>query len=230
MARPNPSSRSRSRDPEPARASPAPTGTASSGGKPSVAFTSIEGLRAWLASHHAGVDELVIRCFKTHASRQGVTYRQALDEALCFGWIDGVRHALDADSFTVRFTPRRSKSIWSAVNIRRAGELESEGRMRAAGLAAFHGRDAAYTKRYSFESKPVALGPAFEKKFRARRGAWEYFEAQAPWYRRTSSFWVMSAKREATRLARLEVLISHSAEGKPIPLLDRTPVRGTKPR
>ena len=185
--------------------------------------------RAWLEQNHQTTTELLVRCYKTRAKDKGLTYRQALDEALCFGWIDGVRRAVDNDSFSVRFTPRKPKSKWSAVNIERATELQAEGRMHPAGEAAFAARDAATPKRYSYESRPAKLDARSLAKLRANKRAWVFFQAQPPWYRRTSSFWVMEAKREETRERRLAELIARSAKGEPIKLLDRRPpVAGTK--
>ena len=132
-----------------------------------------------------------MRLFKIHARDRGMGYAEALDEALCFGWIDGVRHAFDEDSFSVRFTPRKPGSQWSLVNIRHATRLEAEGRMRPAGLAAFHARDRDDLRRYSFESRAVELNAPFTRKLRASRKAWAFFQAQPPWYRRASSSWVM---------------------------------------
>jgi len=193
-----------------------------------VAFRAAADFRAWLARHHASETELVVRLFKVHAAARGMTYKGALDEALCFGWIDGVRRSLDDDSFSIRFTPRRARSIWSAVNIRRVGELEAEGRMRPPGQAAFRARTEERSRLYSFESKPVELAAPYARKFRARKRAWAYFKSRPPWYRRTSQFWVMSAKQEETRERRLEVLIACSDRQTTIPLLTRTPAAGAK--
>jgi uncharacterized protein YdeI (YjbR/CyaY-like superfamily) len=189
------------------------------------AFASQREFRKWLQANHASTRELVVRCYKVHAREKGLTYREALDEALCFGWIDGVRRSADGDSFTTRFTPRKPRSKWSAINIRRAKELEAEGRMHEAGLRAFAARDAGSSKRYSFEEKPSQLDPASLKAFRTNRRAWMFFRAQAPWYQRTSIFWVMDAKKEETRARRLAELIAHSARGEPIKVLDRRPRR-----
>src|SRR5687767_2971941 len=156
-----------------------------------AAFPSQQAFRTWLARHHKTASELVVRCRKAHAKQKGLTYAQAVDEALCFGWIDGVRRSVDAGSFSVRFSPRKPKSIWSAVNIRKATELEAAGRMRAAGRAAFAAREERSSKRYSYESKAGALDPVFEGELKRNRGAWEFFQSQSPWYRRTSVFWVM---------------------------------------
>ena len=163
--------------------------------------------RAWLTKHHRTTTELVVRIFKTHAADRGLTYAQALDEALCYGWIDGVRRRVDEDSFSIRFTPRKSRSIWSNVNVRHVGRLIEAGRMTKAGMAAFEAREAGRTGIYSFEQPPKTLDPSYSRTFRANAAAWTYFQEQPPWYRRTTSFWVMSAKREETRAKRLAALI-----------------------
>jgi uncharacterized protein YdeI (YjbR/CyaY-like superfamily) len=182
--------------------------------------------RSWLVKNHATVSELYVRCAKV-ATGRGLTYRQALDEALCIGWIDGVRHALDATSFSVRFSPRKAKSAWSAVNIRRYRELDAEGRVRPQGKAAF---EAGVKSRYSFESRPQALSPAFVRRFRAHARAWSFFDAQAPWYRRTCSFWVMSAKQPETRERRLARLIALSERGEGVPPLKTKAVKSPGPK
>ncbi len=172
-----------------------------------------------------------MRIWKTRARDRGLGYAQALDEALCFGWIDGVRRALDADSFTIRFSPRKPRSIWSGINIRHVRRLEAEGRMRPAGRAAFRARDPKRSRIYSFESRFRGLPAPFRKRLRAEAAAWAFFTAQAPWYRRTASFWVMSAKREETRERRLAQLIECSAAGRPIAIfagLRMRPVGGSR--
>jgi uncharacterized protein YdeI (YjbR/CyaY-like superfamily) len=181
----------------------------------SRAFTGPAAFRAWLLENHATATELCVRCSKAHVAG-GLTYRQALDEALCLGWIDGVRHSVDAVSFSVRFTPRRPRSAWSTININRFQELRAEGRVKPAGLSAF---EAKVKSRYSFESRPQALATAYLRTFRSNARAWAFFEAQAPWYRRTCSFWVMSAKQPETRERRLAQLISRSARGEGVPPL-----------
>lgn len=181
--------------------------------------------RAWLEQNGATTRELFVRCSKVQAKGGGLSYRQALDEALCLGWIDGVRHALDATSFSVRFTPRKPRSAWSTVNVRRFRELQSEARVGPAGLAAFEAR---VKSQYSFESRPRALAPALLRTFRARPKAWRFFSAQPPWYRRTCSFYVMSAKKPETRARRLAVLISHSERGRGIPPLKLPSTRAAR--
>lgn len=184
------------------------------------AFRTREACRAWLERNHATGRELVLRCFKVHAKHRGIGYREGLDEGLCFGWIDGIRRALDKDSFTVRFTPRKPRSIWSRVNIKRFKELVAEKRVRPAGFAAFRKWDQKAAP-YSFQSKPVKLSTTYLKRLRANWAAWAFFSAQAPWYRRTVSFFVMSAKRPETRDSRFALVLECSARGRRIPQLAR---------
>ena len=167
-----------------------------------------------------------MRLYKAHAAARGMTYPQALDEALCFGWIDGVRHGLDDESFTIRFSPRKPRSIWSRVNVAHVQRLIRDGRMEKPGLAAFQARSDERTGVYSFERAPVSLAPALERRLKAVPAAWRHFSAQAPWYRRTTLHWIMSAKREETRLKRLAVLIDCSKQGLRIPALRREPAKG----
>jgi uncharacterized protein YdeI (YjbR/CyaY-like superfamily) len=184
-------------------------------------FKTPAALRAWLRRNHATAGELILRCARTHAAAQGITYPQALDEALCYGWIDGVRHRVDTDSFSVRFSPRKARSVWSRLNVTHARRLIRTGRMARPGLAAFRAREERRTGLYSFERPPARLAPAYGRLFRADEGAWSYFQAQSPSYRRTSIHWVLSARREETRARRLGILIECSARGKRIPQLAR---------
>jgi uncharacterized protein YdeI (YjbR/CyaY-like superfamily) len=183
-------------------------------------FRSAGEFRAWLARHHGSAAELWVGFHKKTSGRGGITYGEALDEALCVGWIDGVRKSLDATRYTIRFTPRKPRSGWSAVNIRHVNRLMAEGRMRPSGLDAFERRD---PKRagYSFEERPRRLPPALAKRFRADTHAWAFFQAQPPSYRRTALFWVLSAKKEETRERRLTTLIACSAKEARIPPLAR---------
>ena len=173
--------------------------------------------RTWLDRHHATHRELLVGFHKVGTGKPSITYPQALDAALCFGWIDGLRRSLDADSYTIRFTPRKRDSIWSAVNVRHVARLQAEGLMQPAGLKAFRERDRTKAKLYSFENRPRRLEAAYAQKFKANRRAWAWFEAQAPWYRRSAAWWVMSAKREETRARRLAALIANSAKGAKAP-------------
>lgn len=169
--------------------------------------------RAWLEKNYAGETEKLVGFYKAKSGKAGITYKEALDEALCFGWIDGVRKGLDDARWTIRFTPRKTKSIWSQVNLKRAKELEAAGQMHEAGLAAFHGRDEKLTNRYSFENPDRGLDAAHEKLFRANKRAWEWFCSAAPSYQKTARFWVNGAKQEGTRAKRLEMLIRDSEQG-----------------
>ena len=179
-------------------------------------FKSASHLRRWLEKNHAVSSELWLGMYKKASGKGGVTYKDALDESLCFGWIDGVRKRLNEESFVQRFTPRRTGSYWSAVNVRRARELIEGGRMHAAGRAAFERRDAARTERYSFERQNVTLDAAAERQFRANAKAWAFFQSDAPWYRKVVTHWVSSAKRPETRQRRLETLIRDAAAGRRI--------------
>lgn len=191
-------------------------------------FRTQQHFRLWLEKNHASEVELVLRCFKVHAKHRGIGYREGLDEALCFGWIDGVRRGLDADSFTVRFTPRKPRSNWSSVNIKRASELEAEGRMHAAGLKAFRARDASKKAPYSFEHRPRSFDADLEQRFRANEKAWAFYQAQPPGYRKVTTFWVMEAKRPETRLRRLDQLMKFSAARERVPLLAGRDARGKR--
>jgi uncharacterized protein YdeI (YjbR/CyaY-like superfamily) len=179
-------------------------------------FFAIAGdFRAWLEKHHASATELVVGFHKKHTGRASMTWTESVREALCYGWIDGIRRSLGDDSYTIRFTPRKPGSNWSSRNVRHVEELIREGRMAPAGLAAFEARRPDRTGVYSFEQRHTArLEPAQEKQFRANSGAWKFFESQPPSYRRTAVYWVVSAKREETRSRRLAMLIEDSAAGR----------------
>lgn len=181
-------------------------------------FESASHFRLWLARHGARASELLVG-FRRKAAGRGLTYREALDEALAFGWIDGVRRRIDEASYSIRFTPRRPGSIWSAVNIARATALEREGRMMPAGLHAFRGRDEGQTRKYSYENEAAALSPDLAARLRANAGAAAFFDAQPPGYRRIATYWIMSAKKSETRQRRLAHLIDRSAAGARIDLL-----------
>jgi uncharacterized protein YdeI (YjbR/CyaY-like superfamily) len=184
-------------------------------------FATPEEFRAWLEEHHASAKELWVGFHKKSTGKPSITWPEAVDQALCFGWIDGIRKSVDSDSYMNRFTPRRPRSNWSAVNIARVKELTAAGLMRPAGIAAFEKRTEENSAVYSYEQKDVQLGEEYERQFRANRAAWTYFQAQPPWYRRTASRWVTGAKREETRRKRLAALIEDSAHGRTIPPLTR---------
>jgi uncharacterized protein YdeI (YjbR/CyaY-like superfamily) len=179
-----------------------------------VHFSSSEEFRKWLAKNHAAATELFVGFYKTTSGKKGATYAQALDEALCFGWIDGVRRSIDLDSYMIRFTPRKPKSIWSLVNVRHVGRLQKAGKMAEPGLKAFALREKQRTGIYSFEQKRPGLSAKFKKLFRANAAAWEFFVKQAPWYQRTAGYWVSSAKQQETRLRRFAKLVEVSANGQ----------------
>lgn len=176
--------------------------------------------RAWLMKNHDKATEQVVGFHKADSDEKGITYKEALDEALSFGWIDAVRKGGET-TWSIRFTPRKPKSIWSAVNIKRIEELKAAGKVHAAGLAAYEGRDLKQQKKYSFENKDAKLSPAFAKKFRADKKAWANFEKMPPSYKHPAIWWVVSAKQEATRERRLATLIADSAAGRKVKHLTR---------
>ncbi len=169
--------------------------------------------RAWLEAHHDQASELWVGFYKKGSGVPSITWPESVDEALCFGWIDGIRKSLDEERYVIRFTPRKPKSNWSNVNIKRVAELTKLGRMTPAGLKAFEERD---TKRdYSYEeTRSRSFTPEQEKTFRANKKAWTFFEQQPPGYRKTLIYWVTSAKKEETQKARLEKLIAECAAGR----------------
>ncbi|HSY53798.1 MAG TPA: YdeI/OmpD-associated family protein [Opitutaceae bacterium] len=179
-----------------------------------IHFASAADFRRWLEHNHATTTELWVGFYRKDSGKGGLTYPEALDEALCFGWIDGIRKKAGADRYTSRFTPRKSSSIWSLVNLRHVGRLTAAGKMHASGLKAFAARLAHRTGVYAFEQKPQKLPAAYEKKFRANKKAWGFFTTQAPWYQRTAIHKVISPKQEATRLRWLNLLIADSAGGR----------------
>ncbi|HEY2961325.1 MAG TPA: YdeI/OmpD-associated family protein [Pyrinomonadaceae bacterium] len=182
-------------------------------------FTSQEQFRQWLEKNHSSATELLVGFHKKGSGKKSITYPEALDEALCFGWIDGVRRNLDETSYTIRFTPRKPRSIWSLVNVRHVERLQKDGRMHAAGLATFAQRDPKRTGIYSFENRPRELSPDYQNEFGKNKTAWQFFESQPPGYKRTVSFWVMGAKREETRIRRLQQLIASSARGERVGII-----------
>jgi uncharacterized protein YdeI (YjbR/CyaY-like superfamily) len=183
-------------------------------------FKSQNEWRKWLEKNHAAAAELLVGFHKTKTSNGGLTYKQALDEALAFGWIDAVRFGGTA-TWSIRFTRRKPKSIWSAINIRRIAELKAEGRMHAAGLAAYEGRDPERQKKYSHENRDRTLAPAQLKLFRANKAAWTNFRKMPPSYQHPAIWWVVSAQKEETRQRRLATLISDSEAGRKIKLMRR---------
>ena len=186
--------------------------------------------RRWLEAHHATSRELLVGFHKKRTGKRSLTWPESVDEALCFGWIDGVRRSLGEASYVIRFTPRKAKSVWSAVNIRRMEALLPQGRVSPAGRRAFAARDEERSKIYSYERRRAArLDSASEKALRTDRAAWRFFQAQPPWYRRTASWWVTSAKKEETRQRRLRTLVECSARGEAIRELRRPGAKAQGP-
>ena len=179
-------------------------------------FRSAEAFRTWLAANSSRARELWVGFYKKASGKGGLTYKEAVDEALCHGWIDGIKKRVDEDSYTHRFTPRTATSIWSVVNLKRMQELLASGRVAAAGRDVYERRDPARTHRYSYEKAPAAFEGALARRFKANKAAWTYFQAQPEGYRKLVTQWVTGAVKEETRLRRLDVVIRDSAEGKRI--------------
>ena len=183
-------------------------------------FATPNEFRAWLEENHDSESEVVVGFHKKHTGLPSLTWTESVREALCFGWIDGVRRRIDNDSYAIRFTPRKPGSNWSVVNVRHVEELTRAGRMHPAGIEAFEARTPERTGVYTYENRHQAkLGPEQEERFRANKQAWEFFQAQPPGYRQTAIFWIVSAKREETRARRLATLIDDSAHQRRIGLL-----------
>jgi uncharacterized protein YdeI (YjbR/CyaY-like superfamily) len=173
--------------------------------------------RAWLAKNHTTATEIGVVLYRKASGKPTMTWSEAVDQALCFGWIDGIARRLDETSRVQRFTPRKPKSNWSAINIAKVKQLKARGQMMPAGLAAFARRDEARSAVYSYENRHLAaLDPERDAAFRANAEAWEFFTKQPPSYRQTSIYWVMNAKRDETRTKRLEQLIEASAHARRI--------------
>jgi uncharacterized protein YdeI (YjbR/CyaY-like superfamily) len=175
-------------------------------------FKTSSDFRKWFEKRHAAVDELLVGLYKKDSGNLSITWPQSVDEALCFGWIDGIRKRVDDVSYTIRFTPRRKGSIWSAVNIKRAGELIDQGLMQPAGLKAFQARKENRSGIYAYEQRLPQLPDPYQRQLRRNGAARKFFEAQSAWYRKQASWWVVSAKKEETRLKRLGKLIEESAQ------------------
>ncbi|PJZ75935.1 YdeI/OmpD-associated family protein [Leptospira neocaledonica] len=175
--------------------------------------------RTWLSKNYKKESELLLGFYKTKSFKKGISYGEAVDQALCFGWIDGIRKNIDEESYSARFTPRKVGSIWSKVNTKRIQELIQEGLVQESGLQAFHS-EKKKTAQYSFEQEKIELPSIYKKQFQKNTKAWEYFSNQAPYYQRTAIWWVISPKREETRLKRLDILISDSQSQKRIDALN----------
>lgn len=186
-------------------------------------FRSAAMLRRWLAANHAKASELWVGFYRKGSGKGGITYSEALDEALCYGWIDGLRKKLDDERFMQRFSPRKPRSVWSAVNIERVRKLTESGRMAQPGAAIFAARDPARSGIYSFERESAEFPADLKKRFRDVPDAWNFFQSQPPYYRKMATWWVISARKDETRARRLQQLIDDSAHGRRLAPL--TPAR-----
>lgn len=184
-------------------------------------FKTAESLHKWLKVNHKKKDELVIGFYKVSSGKKGITPEEALNEMLCFGWIDGIRHKIDDESYQNRYTPRRTNSIWSQVNIKKVKALIKQNRMQPAGMEAYNSISAKRVNKYSFEQTDIKLRTEYEKAFKKDKKAWEFFQSQPPSYRKPAIWWVVSAKQEETQKRRLSTLIKDSREGLRIKELRR---------
>ena len=188
-----------------------------------VFFETPAQLRAWFEANHDSATELWLGYHNKRSGRASVTWQEVVDQELCFGWIDSVRYSLDDVRSAQRITPRRKRSVWSAINIKRFAELDRMGLVHPSGRAAFEKRDEARSRIYSYENRSREFDQASEAAFRKRKAAWKFFEAQAPSYRRTVAYWVMTAKREETKKRRLHKVIEHSGNGERLPQFQPRP-------
>jgi uncharacterized protein YdeI (YjbR/CyaY-like superfamily) len=186
-------------------------------------FATPKDFRKWLEKNHDKETELSVGFYKKGSGKQSITWPESVDQALCFGWIDGIRHRIDDEAYKIRFTPRKPRSIWSAVNIKRMDELIEAGLVSPAGLAAFEKRDEKRSRIYAYEREQVRLTPENRAKFKKNEKAWEFFQSQPLSYQKPALWWVASAKQEATRERRLETLIRDSENGERIAQLRPAP-------
>lgn len=190
-------------------------------------FATATAFRAWLEAHHAAATEQWVGFYRKGASKTAMSYPEAVEEALCFGWIDGQMRSIDGELRAIRFTPRRRISSWSAKNIDTIARLTAEGRMHQAGLRAFEERDRRKDQVYSYERPPMEMAPEFLDRFRADPAAWSHWQSETPSYRRTATYWVMEARKPETRERRFADLVARSAEGtRPRPFLVSRAERG----
>lgn len=169
--------------------------------------------RKWLEKNYQKETELLVGFYKKGSGKESITWPESVDQALCFGWIDGIRRSLEDDSYTIRFTPRKPGSIWSAINIRKMAELSARGLVKPAGIAAFEKRKDHKSAIYSYETADITLDKVYEKQLKANKKAWDFFHSQRPSYRKIAIKWVMTAKQQATRDTRMQSLISDSEAG-----------------
>lgn len=176
--------------------------------------------RKWMEKNHNNEKELLVGFYKTNSGKKSITWGESIDEALCFGWIDGIRKSIDAESYCIRFTPRKSTSIWSAINIKKVEEFTQKGLMHPAGLVAFSKRKENKSRIYSYEKEAAILSNNFLKKFKANKKAWKYFQSMALSYQRSAIHWIMDAKQEITKIKRLDELIKDSESERKIKRLN----------
>jgi len=185
-------------------------------------FTDPESFRSWLGAHHDKTDELWVGYYKKATKTPSITWPESVDEALCYGWIDGLRRRIDEKSYMIRFTPRRKNSHWSKINLAKIVALMAEGRLQPPGKAIYEKRNLANIARTAYERKEIRLKPEFEKQFQINQKAWDYFSKRTAPYRKQCTWWIMSAKRESTRIKRLNILIDCSEKELAIPQLRRS--------
>ena len=183
-------------------------------------FRTQASFRKWLEKNHDKAKELLVGFYKVNSGKQSMTWSESVDEAICFGWIDGVRKSINQESYSIRFTPRKPGSIWSAINIQKVETLSKQGLMHPSGMAAFEKREAKKSAIYSYEKEPEKLSDEFLKKFKSNKKAWNFFQSMAPSYQRTAIHLVMTAKQEITKLKRLDELIKDSEAGRKIKRLN----------
>jgi uncharacterized protein YdeI (YjbR/CyaY-like superfamily) len=183
-------------------------------GKTIVFFSNQREFRDWLMKNHRIETEIIVGFYKVGSGKPSMTWPESVDQALCFGWIDGIRKSIDNESYCIRFTPRKPLSHWSAVNIKKAEELIRKGLMEPAGLALYKNRKADNSGKYSYENKPARLPARYEKRFKENKEAWSFFKSQAPSYRKSVFYWILSAKRQTTQISRLEKVIKVSERQK----------------
>lgn len=177
-------------------------------------FKTPSAFRKWLEAHHARSKQLWVGFYKKGSGKPSIDWPESVDEALCFGWIDGIRKSIDEESYQIRFTPRKPASVWSAVNIKNVEKLVKENRIQPAGLKAFAARKENRSGIYSYEQRPAQMVEPYLGKLKRNKAAWEFFQAQPAGYRKQMNWWVVSAKQEATRLKRLTRLVEESAAGR----------------
>ncbi|HMG14849.1 MAG TPA: YdeI/OmpD-associated family protein [Saprospiraceae bacterium] len=186
-----------------------------------IFFDKQSDLRNWLLENHKRASELWIGFHKIKSKLNSITYKEALDEVLSFGWIDGIRKSIDQESYKIRFTPRTTNSIWSQVNINRLNELTRLGLMHSSGTEVYKNRNLKMVQRYSFEQDKIELSTEHEKLFKENSKAWEFFQNQVPSYKKPAMWWILSAKQASTQLKRLSILVEYSGKEERIPALKR---------